>query len=127
MTAGEVVKTYYASWTAGPNAFDEQRLRQVLHPQLDFRGSVAGQRTGAEPFIKGVANIARALKSFRMMQWLEQDDQVAAVYECDLAQPAGTFMFAEFFRVAEGRITSLNLSYDGTEFRKLSPAQPPAP
>ena len=56
-----------------------------------------------------------------------QGDQVAVLYECDLSRPDGTTMFAEFFRVADGKIKSLNLSYDGTEFRKLSPARLPIP
>jgi len=122
MTASEVVNAYYESWKHGPAAFDEERLRQILAPDLQFHGSIAGHRVGAEPFIKGVADIAGALKSFRMVQMLHEDDQVAAIYECDLTRPEGTFRFAEFFRVADGKIRTLNLSYDGTEFRKLAPA-----
>jgi ketosteroid isomerase-like protein len=126
MSATEVVNGYYESWSNGASAFDESHLRSVLHPDLEFYGPLAGHRTGAEPFIKGVADIARALKSFRMIQRIDGDDQAAALYECELSRPEGTFHFAEFFRVEDGRIRSLNLMYDGTEFRKLAPAPPPS-
>jgi hypothetical protein len=118
MNATEVVDAYYDSWI---NGFDETRLRSILHPELEFNGPLAGQRVGAEPFIRGVADIARALKSFRWIQRIDGDDEVAAMYECDLSRPEGTFRFAEFFRVENCKIRSLNLSYDGTEFRKLTP------
>ncbi len=127
MIATDAVEAYYDSWKHGAEHFDENRLRQVLDPNLDFHGSIAGHRVGAEGFIRGVGDIARALKSFRMIQCLRQGNEAAAIYECDLARPEGTFRFAEFFRVEDGRIVSLNLCYDGTEFRKLSPAPPPAP
>ena len=115
----DVVQAYYTSWSNGPDRFDEAGLRDILAPDLQFHGSIAGPRVGAEPFIKGVADIARALKSFRMIQFVTQGSEAAAIYECDLTRPRGTFMFAEFFRVEHGKIQSLNLTYDGTEFRKL--------
>ena len=121
MIATDAVEAYYASWKNGPEHFDEERLREILDPNLDFHGSIAGHRVGAEGFIKGVGDIARALKSFRMIQLLRDGNQAAAIYECELTHPVGTFRFAEFFRVENGRIASLNLCYDGTEFRKLAP------
>jgi hypothetical protein len=123
----DAVEAYYDSWKYGADHFDESRLREILDPNLDFHGSIAGHRVGAEGFIKGVGDVARALKSFRMIQLLRQGNEAAAIYECELTRPEGTFRFAEFFRVEDGRIVSLNLCYDGTEFRKLSPGQPPAP
>lgn len=127
MIATDAVEAYYDSWKYGPEHFDEDRLREILHPNLDFHGSIAGHRVGAEGFIKGVGDIARALKSFRMIQLIRQGNEAAAIYECELARPEGTFRFAEFFKVENGRIVNLNLCYDGTEFRKLSPVRPPAP
>jgi ketosteroid isomerase-like protein len=125
--ATDPVEAYYDSWKYGAEHFDEDRLREVLDPNLDFFGSIAGHRTGAEGFIRGVGDIARALKSFRMIQLLRDGNQAAAIYECELTRPEGTFRFAEFFTVENGRIVSLNLCYDGTEFRKLSPAPPQEP
>ena len=118
--AGAIVDAYYASWTHGLAAFDETRLQEILAPDLDFTGTLAGHRIGAEGFLKGVAGVAAAVRSFTPVQRLEQGNEVAVVYDCELTRPAGVCRFAEFFRVEGGRIQSINLVYDGTEWRKLS-------
>lgn len=120
MTPHELVDAYYASWTDGIDAFDEQALRRVLAPDLVFEGPLAGHRLGADGFIRGVRDVSSALKSFRLLQRLDQGDQVAVLYDCDLSRPNGTHRFAEFFRIANGRIQELSLLYDGTEWRKLA-------
>ena len=43
------------------------------------------------------------------------------LYECDLSALAGTFRFAEFFRVRGGRVKLLRLVFDATEFKKRLP------
>ncbi len=118
-SASTIVDDYYASWTHGLAAFDEARLRQILAPDLDFTGTLAGHRVGAEGFLKGVAGVAEAVRSFTQVQRVEHGSEVAVVYDCELSRPAGVCRFAEFFRVEDGRIRSINLVYDGTEWRKL--------
>jgi ketosteroid isomerase-like protein len=119
MTAQELVSAYYDSWTHG--AFDEERLQAILAEDLVFEGPLAGHRVGAEGFIRGVHGVAQALKEFRLIQRLDNGDEVSVLYECDLTRPNGTHRFAEFFRVENGRIQAINLLYDGTEWRKLAP------
>jgi len=118
-TTSTLVDAYYASWTAGLDSFDEARLREVLAPDLDFTGTLAGHRVGAEGFLKGVAGVAAVVRSFSVVQRLEYGNEVAVLYDCELSRPAGVCRFAEFFRVEDGRIRSINLVYDGTEWRKL--------
>jgi hypothetical protein len=115
-----VVDAYYASWAHGPGAFDEARLRDVLAPDLDFTGTLAGHRIGAEGFVRGVAGVAEVLRSFTLVQRVEQGNDIAVVYDCELTRPAGVCRFAEFFHVTGGRIQAINLVYDATEWRKLS-------
>jgi hypothetical protein len=115
-----IVDAYYASWTRGPDSFDEARLRAILAPDLDFTGTLAGHRVGADGFLRGVAGVGEVVRSFRLVQRIEQGNQVAVLYDCELTRPAGVCRFAEFFRVDDGRIKSINLVYDGTEWRKLS-------
>jgi hypothetical protein len=50
---------------------------------------------------------------------LEQGNQVAVLYDCELTRPAGMQRFAEFFKIDGDRIASIKLMYDGTEWRKL--------
>jgi ketosteroid isomerase-like protein len=119
MTAQELVSAYYASWTGGAEAFDEDQLRTILAPDLVFDGPLAGHRVGADYFIQGVHNVAKAVKDFRVVQRLDQSEEVSVLYECDMTRPEGTHRFAEFFRIQDGRIQGINLLYDGTEWRKL--------
>jgi hypothetical protein len=118
--AGALVDAYYASWIHGPGTFDEARLREILAPDLEFHGTLAGHRIGAEGFLKGVADVNAVVRSFTLVQRLEQGNEVAVLYDCDLTRPAGVCRFVEFFRVEGDRIRSLNLVYDGTEWRKLT-------
>jgi ketosteroid isomerase-like protein len=119
MTPGEVVDAYYASWTDRDKPFDETRLRTILAPDLDFEGPLAGHRVGADGFIGGVHAVYAALMSFKLVQRLEQGNQVAVLYDCELTRPAGMQRFAEFFKIDGDRIASIKLMYDGTEWRKL--------
>ncbi|MBV9898637.1 MAG: nuclear transport factor 2 family protein [Chloroflexi bacterium] len=119
MTAQELVNAYYTSWTNG--AFDEPQLRSILAPDLVFEGPLAGHRVGADGFIRGVENVSKALKAFRLIQRLDNGNEVSVLYDCDLTRPPGTHRFAEFFRIENDRIQAINLLYDGTEWRKLTP------
>ena len=119
-TATDLVRAYYTSWTGGPEAFDEATLREILAPDLEFDGPLAGHRLGAEGFIRGVQAVGAACRSFTVIQQLQQGEDVAVLYECELTRPVGKHRFAEFFRVENGRIQSINLLYDGTEWRKLA-------
>jgi hypothetical protein len=114
-----VVDGYYASWSRGLADFDEARLREILAPDLDFTGTLAGHRVGAEGFLRGVAGVAEVVRSFTLVQRIEQGNEIGVLYDCELSRPAGVCRFAEFFRVEGGRIQSINLVYDGTEWRKL--------
>jgi ketosteroid isomerase-like protein len=118
LTAHELVTAYYEAWTRG--TFDEDRLRAILAEDLVFEGPLAGHRVGAEGFIRGVRDVSNALKDFRLIHRLENGDQVAVLYDCDLARPAGTHRFAEFFSIQDGRIRAINLLYDGTAWRNLA-------
>lgn len=114
-TAGETVRGYYDILKDGKASFDEERLRAILAPDLAFEGPIAGHRVGAEAFIKGVFGFAATMTSLAMVQQLHVGDEAATLYDAEM--PGGTVRFAEFFRVADGRIQSLRLLFDATEYR----------
>jgi len=103
----DTIDTYYALLAD----FDAERLRAILAPDLDFEGSIAGRRSGAEPFIAGAAQFAAAARAITMLQ----REPTAALYDAEL--PGGTVRFAEFFEIGDGRITRLILHYDAAAFR----------
>jgi hypothetical protein len=116
----DLVRGYYDSWQNGIATFDEQRLRSMLAPDLLFEGPIAGTRVGADPFLRGLADFARSIKTLRMLQQVYTANEAAALYDCDVGATSGTLRFAEFMRVENERIQSIKLVYDPTEFRRLT-------
>jgi len=118
-TTHALVQRYYASWQDGGASFDEASVRSVLDANLEFEGPIAGRRVGADGFLKGLGQFARALHGLRMLQQVESSDMVASLYDCALGPTSGTLRFAEFIHVERGLIRSITLVYDPVEFRRL--------
>lgn len=111
----EVLDSYYRVLTAGAAAFDGGRtLRPILAPGLAFEGPIAGRVAGAERFIKGVSGFVETVRVLHLLQRLEVGSRAATLYDAEL--PGGIVRFAEFFEIAGGRIESLQLLYDATEY-----------
>lgn len=115
MTGEQVVRSYYDILRAGAEAFEPDRLRALLAPDLDFEGPIAGRRTGAEPFVKGVSGFVYAARHVELIREIYAGDRAAVLYDAQL--PGGPVRFAEFFELGDGRIQSLRLMYDAAEFR----------
>jgi hypothetical protein len=114
----EVIEDYYASWRDGIASFDEARVRNVLIEDLDFEGPIAGKRRGANGFVGGLKRFVEGLQApISLLQRIDTGDQSAALYDANLLE--GTMRFAEFFHVADGRIQSIKLLYDATQYRAL--------
>ena len=114
-TTGRVLKTYYETLNDATASRDEERLRAILAPDLNFEGPIAGHVVGAERFIKGVSGFVETKRRLTMVQQLHAGDLAAALYDAEL--PGGTVRFAEFFQIEDGKIRSLRLLYDATEYR----------
>ena len=114
----QLISDYYASWKEGISTFDEARVRGVLAENLDFEGPIAGKRQGAAGFVGGLARFVEGLQApIRILQDINSSNQAAVLYDADL--PEGTMRFAEFFQVSGGRIQSIKLLYDATQYRAL--------
>ena len=114
-TIEQLVSAYYDILKDGMASFDEGRLRAILAPDLAFEGPIAGNVVGAERFITGVSGFAGTMRGLTMVHQVRAGDEAAALYDAEM--PGGTVRFAEFFQVAEGRIQSLRLLYDASEYR----------
>lgn len=114
-TTEQLVAAYYDALKDGMASFDRDRLRAILIPQLAFEGPIAGRRVGAEAFIKGVAGFAETMRHLAMLHQLHAGNEAATLYDAEM--PGGTVRFAEFFQVANGKIGSLRLLYDASEYR----------
>jgi hypothetical protein len=118
-TTVDLVGAYYASWQNGIASFDPAQLRRLLADELLFEGPIAGSRTGADSFLRGLEDFVRSLRSLRMLTQIHAGSDASALYDCDLGPSAGTLRFAEFMHVENDRIQSIRLVYDPNEFRRL--------
>lgn len=115
----EPVREYYDSWKDGIEAYDEARVRAILSPDLAFEGPAGVRRIGAEPFLKGLLDFVRLRRSVRIVQQLHSGNAAAVIYDCDMGMHRTPMRFAEFFTVADGKITELRLLFDASQYRAL--------
>ncbi|MGH9477581.1 MAG: nuclear transport factor 2 family protein [Terriglobales bacterium] len=110
-----VVRVYYEILTGGIAAYDPERLRKILAPELHFEGPIAGSRVGTDPFLKGVSGFIETVQSLRLLHQIYDDGGAAVLYDAKL--PHETVRFAEFFVIDSGIISSLRLLYDADRYR----------
>ena len=115
-TAPHVLQEYYRVLTGGIEAFGRgESLRPLLSEHLDFTGPLAGSRPDStEAFLRGVAGFIATVDSIDHLQDVHDDHGSAVLYDAVL--PGGTVRFAEFFSLADGRIATLHLHYDGPDY-----------
>ena len=111
----QIVQAYYDILTGGIAAYDPARLRTLLATDLVLEGPIAGHVVGAERFSKGVSGFIETMRSLNMVHQLYAGDTAATLYDAEM--PGGTVRFAEFFHVEDGKIQTLRLLYDATEYR----------
>lgn len=115
----DLVRAYYNSWQNGIASFDRDRLSEILAEDFDFEGPIAGKRRAPSAgFIAGLQRFVEGLKApIKVLHQVESGDQAAVLYDAEI--PGGEMRFAEFFRVENGRISSLKLLYDAAQYRAL--------
>jgi ketosteroid isomerase-like protein len=120
-TPSELVRDFYNSWKRGHTTLDETRLRSFLASDVELEGPLAGRTQGVETYVAGLKRFAQGVTDLRILRMIAQESEVAVLFECDLVRPKGTFRFAEFLQVAEGRIRRDQLVFDTVEFRRAAP------
>lgn len=115
-SAPQLVQDYYRVLTHGAAAFGQgDALRPLLSDHLDFTGSLAGHRPDStEAFLRGVAGFVATVRTLAVVQEVHDHHGSAVLYDAEL--PGGTVRFAEFFTFADGRISGLQLQYDGADY-----------
>ncbi len=113
-----LVDRYYDCWKSGIGSFDEVRLLDILAPDLDFEGPIAGKRKGAAGYIGGLKNFVEGLRSpIAVLQHVDSGSAAAVLYDADI--PGGTMRFAEFLLIDADRIQAIKLLYDAAQYRAL--------
>ena len=114
MEPKQVVTNYHDAWTKG----EVKAARVYLADDLDFQGSIDAFHR-ADDFVVALSMFQKMLRGVHLIQSFFSDSGAALLYDCDTLSPAGVIRTAEFFTVADGKITSIRLVFDATELRKL--------
>jgi len=109
-----LIEKYHQAWTAG----DFATARACLADDLDFSGSIESFHT-ADELVAALTGFQGMLSGVTLLASHFGEDGAALLYDCVTPTPAGTIRTAEFFTVAGGRITRIDLVFDPTELRKL--------
>ncbi|UJW31037.1 nuclear transport factor 2 family protein [Saccharothrix sp. AJ9571] len=110
-----VLREYYRILTGGIESYgDGRNLAPLLAEDLHFEGPIAGQRTGAAPFLQGVRGFIANIQKIDLIQEVHDPDGAAVCYDAHL--PEGTSRLTEFFTFAEGKIQRLCILYDPADY-----------
>ena len=115
-TAREIVNRYYDLC----NHRQGEGFASLIAENIEFEGPVM-RLSGAEQYVGAVGPLLKFHQGMRMLKQFEDGDHVCSIYEMTLVTPAGgtlTLAFADWIRVAEGKVAEQKLYYDPREFAK---------
>jgi ketosteroid isomerase-like protein len=115
-TAREIVNRYYDLCN---NKLGEG-FASLLAEKIEFEGPIM-RLSGAAQYVAAVGPLLKFHKGMKMLKQFEDGDHVCSIYEMTLGTPAGetlTLAFADWIRVAEGKVAEQKLYYDPREFAK---------
>lgn len=95
-------------------------LEEMVARDVVFEGPLM-RLAGAEEYVSTVGPFLKFHKGMRMLKQFEDGDHVCSIYEMTLGTPAGktmTLAFADWIRIAGGRVAEQKLYYDPREFAK---------
>lgn len=114
-SAPAVLRDYYRILTGGIESYGDGRdLAPLLAEDLHFEGPIAGQKTGAAPFLQGVRGFIANVQKIDLIQEVNGPDGTAVLYDAHL--PNGPSRLTEFFTFAEGKIQRLRILYDPADY-----------
>lgn len=114
-SAPAVLREYYRILTGGIESYGDGRdLAPLLADDLHFEGPIAGQVTGAAPFLEGVKGFVANVEKIDLVQEVTGPGGTAVLYDAHL--PKGPSRLTEFFTIADGRIQTLRIMYDPADY-----------
>ncbi len=115
-TAREIVNHFYDVC----NHQQGEGLANLVAEHIAFEGPIM-RLTGAAQYIGAVGPLLKFHKGMTMLKQFEDGDQVCSIYEMTLGTPTGgslTLAFADWIRIADGKVAEQKLYYDPREFAK---------
>lgn len=95
-------------------------LEELIAEDMTFLGPML-KTSGAREFIEATRQFWQLRKATRILKQFENGNDVCAIFEMDIATPAGDIVTIEgvdWTQVADGKVASQRIYYDPREFDK---------
>jgi hypothetical protein len=109
----EVVEQYFDAWTSGN--FDAARA--LLRDDMSFRGPI-DTFDNADALLASIKGLAQIVTGSKRRGLIADGGQVAVIYDLH-TQPVPTSHVAEWYRVEDGKIVSMEAFFDARPFAAL--------
>jgi ketosteroid isomerase-like protein len=105
--AREVIDRYFTALKQK----DFATMRTLLHDDVSFREAL-GTTATAEEYIKGIEQITASMASVERRVVVAEGEDVFQVYDLVLATPAVTLPIAQWLKVRDNRIATVQVFFD---------------
>lgn len=109
MSETRAIVTEYIQ-AVGERRFD--RLGELLHPDLEFGGTVLRPVRGADTFIAAMRRLTLILQRNDIREVVVDGDRAAVLYDFVTDTEVGPVLSTEWLTVDAGRIRSITLLFD---------------
>jgi SnoaL-like protein len=96
-------------------AFGEGRiedLRRMLHPDLEFDGTVAKPTRGRDEYLAGLPRLCSILERNELRELIVDGDRAFVLYDFVTDTPAGAVLSGELLTYEDGLIRKITLLFD---------------
>lgn len=96
-----------AAWSSG----DLDTTRSLLHDDVTFTGPL-GATEGADAYIEGIQGMVRIVERAEQREAFGDGEDVCIIYDLVTHVPAARIPTAGWYRVRDGKITSVRAFFD---------------
>ena len=105
-TSEQVAEAYFRAWENN----DIERVRPLLHPDVDFAGALGSTR-GAEETLKGLAGMFAMTRQVKVIKRWTDGPDVLTWFELSTSA-AGPVPVVNWSHVEDGVITRIRVTFD---------------
>jgi predicted SnoaL-like aldol condensation-catalyzing enzyme len=118
MSNAAIFEQYLDRFTSG----DVDGAAELLDDSFTFHGPMVQADTKAD-FLAGTQGLLPIVQGYQMRRMFTDGDEVCAIYDFNVATPAGTgsIAMAEWAVVRDGKLVSSRLLFDTAAFAALMP------
>jgi ketosteroid isomerase-like protein len=111
--AAQVAEEFFAAWTGK----DFDRARALLHDDLSFTGPI-DTFDNADAYLRAIQGLSQIVTGADRRKVFVDGDDVCVIYDLKTG-PVPSAPTAEWYRVRDGRIASIQVFFDARPFAPL--------